>query len=291
MYQKFIESIIAAKLEVYGVEIFHRGKAALRHFFREDRPYPIYSATKSVTAAAVLIAQGEGKLDIEDKLYKYLDNKYADIIPEGFKRLKFTDFMTMRAAPYPFRPNNAAEYLDKPNEDDWLENILKLPVDYCDRSFKYSNIPAYLVGAACENAVDQPLTEYLAPRLFEPLGWGRPVYQTSPEGHFYGATGMELTVGQLARLGQLFLQKGVWDGAQLIPEKLALEAVSPKVFTEKDSYGYFFWVSENTFEISGKWGQCCVVCPEKQLMVTYMSHNPGRREELSALARDFVNSF
>lgn len=291
MYQRFIHSIMAAGLDVHCVEIFHRGKIVLKHCFHEDKPYPIYSATKSVTAAAVLIAQGEGKLDIADELYKYLDSKYTDIIPEEFKRLKFTDFMTMTAAPYPFRPQNAAELVCCPNEKDWLENILKLPIDYSDRRFNYSNIPAYLVSAACENAVDRPLADHLATRLFEPLGWGRPVFQTSPEGHFYGATGMELTVSQLARLGQLFLQKGRWDGVQLIPEELALQAVCPKVVTEGDSYGYFFWVSDNTFEISGKWGQCCVVCPQKQLMVTYLSHEPGRRNELTSLARDLVQSF
>lgn len=291
MYKRFIDSVIAAGIELYCAEIFHKGKVVLKQCFNEDKPYPIYSATKSVTAAAVLIAQAEGRLDISDKLYTYLDSKYTHMIPEPFKQLKITDFMAMSAAPYPFRPQNAAELLEHPNENDWLENILRLPVDYSDRSFRYSNIPAYLVGAVCENAVDQPLADFLAPRLFEPLDWGKPVYQTSPEGHFYGATGMELTVSQLARLGQLFLQKGQWNGVQLIPEELTVEAVSPKVFTEKDSYGYFFWVSENTFEISGKWGQCCVVCPKKQLIVTYLSHNPERREELAALTRDFVNSF
>lgn len=291
MYQSFINSISAAGLKVHAAEIFHRGQVVLKACFNEDKPYPIYSATKSVTAAAVLMAQAEGRLDITDKLYGYLDSKYSDIISQQFRQLSFADFMTMTAAPYPFRPSDAAQQLSQPNENDWLENILRLPVDHSDRSFNYSNIPAFLVSAACENAVGQPLAEFLAPRLFEPLGWGEPVYQTSPDGHFYGATGMELTVSQLARLGQLFLQKCRWDGKQLIPEKLALEAVSPKVSAQSESYGYFFWVSDSTFDISGKWGQRCVVCPKKQLMVTYLSHQPQRSGELAQLARDFVNGF
>lgn len=291
MYNKFFDSVSSAGIELHGFEIFHRGEVVLKRCFHEDKAYPVYSATKSVTSAAVLLAQAEGRLNIADNLYIYLDNKYSDIIPEPFKQLSFADFMTMSAAPYPFRPQNAAELLPDPNENDWLENILRLPVDYSDRSFRYSNIPAYLVGAACENAVGQPLADFLAPRLFEPLGWGTPVYQTSPEGHFYGATGIELTVSRLARLGQLFLQKGRWNGVPLIPEELALEAVSRKVVTPEDGYGYFFWVSDSTFDISGKWGQRCVVCPEKQLMVTYLSHNPERSGELAKLARDFINSF
>lgn len=291
MYNRFIDSVTSAGIQLHGYEIFHCGEVVQKRCFHEDKPYPIYSATKSVTAAAVLMAQAEGKLDIADKLYIYLDSKYSKIIPEAFKQLSFMDFMTMCAAPYPFRPQNAAELLSSPNENDWLENILRLQIDYSDKSFHYSNIPAYLVGVACENAVEQLLADYLSTRLFEPLGWGKPIYERSPEGHFYGATGMELTVGQLARLGQLFMQKGSWNGTQIIPENLAAKAVSAKAHAGDDDYGYFFWVGKNTFDISGKWGQRCVICPEKQLMVTYLSHNPERSGELAKIARAFVSSF
>ena len=291
MYQKFLEMVGAAGISLHGAEICHKGERVLKVSFDEDRPYPIYSAVKSVTAAAVLIAQGEGRLCTTDKLYTYMDSRYSDIIPEPFRALTFEDCMTMSAAPYPFRPQETAALIPDGRQDDWLYNIFRLPVNYADRSFHYSNIPAYLVSAACENAVGQPLAEYLSPRLFEPLGWGTPAYQTSPEGHFYGATGMELTVSQLSRLGQLFMQGGMFGGVRLIPQDLAVSAVTRKVVTENDGYGWFFWVGKDTFDISGKWGQRCVVSPEKQLSVTYLSHNPERAGELAAIARQFVRNF
>ena len=291
MFDRFIESTAAAGIALHCAEISFHGKTVLKRCFSEDKCYPVYSATKSVTSAAVLMAQGEGRLDISDKLYKYLDKKYSDIVPDPFRALTFRDFMTMTSAPYPFRPQEVSSLIEEPNEADWLENILRLPVDYSDRGFHYSNIPAYLVSAACENAVGMPLAEYLRPRLFEPLGWGRPVYQTSPEGHFYGATGMELTVSQLARLGQLFMQEGSWHGEQLIPKELVREAATARVNTGKGGYGYFLWVNDNTFAISGKWGQRCVVCPEKELIVTYLSHQPERSGELADIAQRFIDEF
>ncbi|MBQ8967481.1 serine hydrolase [Ruminococcus sp.] len=291
MYQRFFEMAENAGISLHCAEIFHKGQIAEKRCFAEDKAYPIYSAAKSVTAAAVLIARSEGRLDISDKLYRYMDSRYLDVISADFRELTFENCMTMCIGAYPFRPQNAAELLADSREDDWLYNIFRLPVDNTDRRFHYSNIPAYLVSAACENAVGQPLAEYLSPRLFVPLGWGRPVYQTSPEGHFYGATGMELTVSQLARLGQLFLQKGMYEGRQLIPEELALRAVTEKVRTDREGYGYFFWVGKNTFAISGKWGQRCAVCPEKELMVTYLSHNPERSGELAAIAQRFMDEF
>lgn len=289
MFDRFLEITAAAGIDLHCAEISINGETVLKRCFDDDKPYPVYSATKSVTAAAVLIAQGEGRLNIADKLYIYLDKKYSNIVPKPFKALTFRDFMTMSAAPYPFRPQEVCTLIPDQNENDWTENILRLPIDYDDRNFHYSNIPAYLVGAACENAVGMPLTDYLSPRLFEPLNWGRPVYQTSPEGHFYGATGMELTVSQLGRLGQLLLQEGSWQCSQLIPKELVRDAVSTHVKTDNGGYGYFFWVTDTTFAISGKWGQRCIVCPEKGLVLTYLSHQPERSGELARLAQDFID--
>ena len=291
MYRDFFEMVGQAGISLHGAEVFHNGEIVLKRSFDGDIAHPIYSATKSVTAAAVLMAEGEGKLSVKDKLYYYMDSKYLSVMPDGFRQLSFTDCMTMCAAPYPFRPQNAAEQTERGRKDDWLYSIFRLDTDYSDRRFHYSNIPAYLVSAACENAVGQSLADWLRPRLFEPLGWGSPIYQLSPEGHFYGATGMYLTVSQLARLGQLFLQKGEFMGAQLIRRDLAEAAVTRHVFSQDgEGYGWFFWVSDNTFDISGKWGQRCVANPKTGLMVTYLSDNSDRSGELTDIARRFVAS-
>ncbi|WP_024856037.1 serine hydrolase domain-containing protein [Ruminococcus albus] len=291
MFDRFFEDVAAAGIKLHGAQITYRGVPVLKRCFDADIPYPVYSATKSVTSAAVLIAHSEDKLYITDKLYSYLDKRYADIVPEPFKSLSFRDFMTMSAAPYPFRPQEAVSLVEVADKNDWISNILRLPVDYTDRSFHYSNIPAYLVGAACENAVGMPLIDYLSPRLFEPLGWNKIPYQRSPEGHFYGATGMELTVSQLADFGQLFVQSGIWHGSTIIPSSLVNEAVRTQVKTEKGGYGYFFWTTDTTFAISGKWGQRFVASPEKQLSVTYLSHQPERSGELADIAQRFIDEF
>ena len=290
MYERFTDMTQAAGIELHAVKILHKGRTVLKTCFDEDTAYPVYSATKSVTACAAMIAHGEGKLSLGDKLYKYLDDKYLCIVPDGFRKLAFTDFMTMSAAPYPFRPFETEGLVDEPDKNDWLKNILRMRVNYADRDFHYSNIPAYLVGAACENAVGQPLDEYLAPRLFEPLGWGSPAFERSPEGHIYGATGLKLDIDRFADFGQLLLQKGSWNGRQLIPEKLAEKAVSTQIIAGEQGYGWFIWTTETTFMISGKWGNRCVVCPEKQLVLAYLAHQPERSGELAKIAQSFTEN-
>ena len=270
------------KLRPYGVhaiEIICGGETLLHECFDSDITYPVYSAAKSVTSLAFSLCCDDGLLTADSLLADHIDEKYKPLMPRGFDKLPFERFLTMTAGEYPFRPQG----------DDWLEYIFSLDVDYSDTGFHYSNIPAYLVGAACENALGGRLMDCLEKRIFEPLGFAAPKYVVCPQGHFYGATGMEMTVHQLALLGQLYLQNGEWNGVQLISQKAVQQATSPKVATGSgDSYGYFFRVAHDCFSMVGKWGQRCIVFPNKQLVAAYLSHCPDRSQELYETVREII---
>ncbi|MGN0593539.1 MAG: serine hydrolase domain-containing protein [Hominimerdicola sp.] len=279
MFESMIDEIKTKKLNVHGIEIFHNGEVIFKHCFSPDRRYPIYSATKTFVSTAVGLAVGEGKLSIDAPLYDYLERKYTDCIPaaqrDSFIKLTVKRFMTMSVQGYPFRPEGV----------DWLETSLSLPMNYSKPPvFCYSNIPAYLVGVACENAVGEHLIKYLTPRLFEPLKIEKPTYKNCPQRHFYGASGMELTVHELSLLGQLYLQNGVFDGKRILSEEWVKQAVYPQIANCEGGYGYFLWVNGNDFRISGKWGQKCLVYPEEQLMITYLSDLPERAAEMLKIA-------
>ncbi len=283
MFETVIHEIISRSLQVHGLEIFQEGSVVFRHNFSPDVRYPIYSATKSFTSTAVGMASDEGKLSVDAPLYEFLEQKYRSYIPadqlDSFRQLTLKRFMTMSVPGYPFRPEGG----------DWLGFSLSLPVSYSDPpAFHYSNIPAYLAGIACENAVGQHLIDYLTPRLFEPLGIPAPVFLNCPQGHFYGASGMELTVHELSLLGQLYLQKGIWNGKRLLSEQWAVQAVSPQIQNRDGGYGYFFWTTNNSFRISGKWGQKCLIYPQKNRMITYLSHLPERSKEMLQIAESCI---
>lgn len=288
MYGDLLELISKAGLALHAIEIRRGGETELKLCFDGDIQYPIYSGTKSVTATAVLIAQSEGKLDLSDKLCQYLCRKNTVNIPEAFKQLDFRDFMTMTAGPYPFRPQEAEALVKEPVKDDWLANVLALDIDHSDRRFHYSNIPAFLVAAACENAVGKHLAKYLTPRLFVPLGFEDVIYQNAPGGGFYGATGMKMKISEFAALGQLYLDPGKYNGARLIPEELARQAVTEQVKTPEGGYGYFFRTYEDGWYISGKWGQASIICPKKQTVITYLSEQPERSVELLELVKAYI---
>ncbi len=280
MFESILQRLTEISLGVHAVEIVLRGETVLHSCPGGDVRYPVYSAAKSVTSAAFSLACDDGLLSPDMPLAGALDSRYQPLMTPQFKAMPFSRFLTMTAGKYPFRPEG----------DDWIRGILSLGTDYSDTSFNYSNIPAYLVGAAVENAVGGRLIDHLDRRLFEPLGIPEPVYRTSPEGHFYGATGMELTVHELALLGRLYLQKGAWEGRQLISEKAVIEAVTPRVQTGSgDSYGFFFRAADDHFSMVGKWGQRCIVFPGRQLVIAYLSHEPDRPEQLYRAVLEYVS--
>ncbi|MBQ7433379.1 MAG: serine hydrolase [Lachnospiraceae bacterium] len=289
-----IHTLEEQKFPVHGIEVFQDGTVIEKHHFQADIRYPVYSATKSVTSTAVGLAVAEGKMQLQDPLAAYLPSSALAQTPrsqrEAFEQLPITRFLTMSIPGYPFRPEGT----------NYLAYALSCPVDYnAPAEFAYSNIPAYLVGVAVTNAVGMHLADYLQPRLFAPLGIQDPVWQDSPEGYFYGASGMQLTVHELSLLGQLYLQQGNWQGTQILSREWVREATRCQIANREGGYGYYFWRYGAGYRISGKWGQRCLIFPKgsrctdgsvyaHDLMITYLSDMPQGSEQVSQVVEEVV---
>ena len=171
--------------------------------------------------------------------------------------------MTMSVCGYPFRPEG----------ESWLDFSLQIPLtDPNRREFDYSNISAYLAGVAAACALDEDLYEYLDRKLFQPLNIIAPPCGRCPDGYFYGASKMELTVNELSRIGLMLYNGGVYDGRRIISSEYVKAATSIQQMNREGGYGYFIWKYRNGFSINGKWKQKCYVLPKDKLMVTYLSH-------------------
>ncbi len=282
MYEKLIRRLVSERYDVYGLEIRQGGGFLFRWHPEPDIRYPVYSATKSVTSLGAGFAVSEGKMSVEAPLSEYLPRAYLDRMePEkraAFLPLPVKRFLCMSVPGYPFRPEG----------EDWLDFALGCPIRPEEAVFSYSNIPAYLVGIAVERAVGEKMGDYLRPRLFEPLWIDAPVLQADPQGRFYGATGMQLTVEELSRIGQVYLEGGCYRGRRLLPESWIKEAVSCQISNREGGYGYFVWVQENSFSISGKWGQKCILYPERGLSVSWLGNMPERSREMERVVRAYM---
>lgn len=232
-----------------------------------EHRHPIYSATKTITSIAAGMAVDEGKLQITQPILNGLPGKLVEMMaPEqkqSYQHITLKRLLTMSVDGYPFRPEGAS----------WLENALQIPLNHPEKpKFHYSNLSAYLVGVAVACAVGEDLYQYLNRKLFEPLGIPNPPCGRCPDGYFYGASQMELTVNELSRIGLMLANGGIYGGERIVSEAYVKEATAIHQMNREGGYGYLIWKYRDGFSINGKWGQKCYVLPEKGLMVTHLAH-------------------
>ncbi len=266
-FKGFSEEIKRQGWNVHGAELWLDGKPAASFGDTGKTRFPVYSITKAVTFIAAGMAADDGLLTVNDPLLRHLPEKYARAMSgdqrKAYEHITLRRLMTMSVAEYPFAVSG----------EDWLENALSIPLSEPEKlSFNYSNVSAYLVGVAAAEATGERLDQYLNRRLFAPLGIPDPPCQFSPEGYFYGASGLELTVNELSRIGQMLSDGGIYEGKRILSEACVKEAVSVQQMNREGGYGYFFWKYRDGFSMNGKWGQKCYVLPKQKTIVTFLSH-------------------
>ncbi|MBL4936986.1 serine hydrolase [Clostridium sp. YIM B02515] len=285
MLTEFIDKVIKNKLNIYGIVVIKDGiKVCEYHFVPEERR-ELYSVTKSFTSTAVGIAIQEGYLYLNDSLLKFFEEDIPKDMPkehlDNLGKVTVERLLTMSILDYPFV---------KLNSDNWLRHILSIPLPNVDeRVFNYSNLSSYLAGVIVERAVKTNMMDYLKPRLFEPLGIENVECEYSPEGYFYGATGMKLTINELSRFGQLYLQEGFYNGKQLLAKDWVASASKKHIETREGGYGYYFWREQvHSYRASGMKGQVCIVIPGKNAVIAVMSDVGDRSLEMRKLIWDTV---
>jgi hypothetical protein len=136
-----------------------------------------------------------------------------------------------------------------------------------------------MLSAIVQKVTGLTVLDYLRPRLFEPLGFKDPTWVASPQGITAGAYGLSIRTEEIARFGDLYLHKGVWNGKQLIPAAWVEQATSIQTSNGSaptsdwdQGYGYQFWRSRhNSFRGDGAFGQYCMVIPELDAVVAITS--------------------
>ena len=274
-FNAFMNDIEKNQWKVHGVEVYQEGQLIHSWGNTCETKFPIYSATKTVTSIAVGMAYDEGKMDLEKSVLDYIPAEYVREMTEeqivAFRQVTIERLLTMSVAGFPFRPEG----------ESYLKFSLSCPLSNVqERSFDYSNISAYLVGVAVTNAVGEDLVEYLNRKLFEPLHIENPVCGRCPDGYFYGASNMELSVHDLSQIGLLLYHGGVYEGKRLLSEEYVKLATGIRQMNREGGYGYFIWKYRDGFSINGKWKQKCYILPEQGIMVTYLADIQDDSHEL-----------
>lgn len=266
-FDAFVKDIRDNSWNVFGVEVYKNGQLIHSYGDTDENLHEIYSATKTVLSVAVGIASDEKRFDINRSLLSYLPsdkiNGLSKEQQDVWNRITIQRLLTMSVGDFPFRPEG----------ENYLDFSLNTKItDPDERKFNYSNISAYLVGVALTESLKTDLGTFIEERIFSPLGIEKYEYSRSPEGYFYGASGMKLTVNGLSRIGLLLYQKGSFNGQRILSEEYVNAATSIQQMNREGGYGYFIWKYRDGFSINGKLKQKCYVLPDQDLVITYLSH-------------------
>lgn len=237
-------------------------------------PHTLFSLSKSFTSTAVGLAAAEGKLSIDDEVLKFFPED-APAEPGGnLKSMRVRDLLCMSAG------HQVEVKLAETNEFTWTKSFLAHPVPHKPGGHFLYNTPAtYMQSAIVQKVTGQTVLDYLRPRLFEPLGIENPIWSTSPQGISLGGYGLNIRTEDIAKFGQLYLQKGIWHGKQLVPASWIEMATgrqtsngsNPKSDWEQ-GYGFQFWRSRNgAYRGDGAFGQYCIVMPEQDAVISITS--------------------
>ena len=230
-----------------------------------------HSMCKSITGMAIGLLVEEGKLSLDENIYDIFQKKLNTFNKIFRPKVTVENLLTMTSG-VTFNESGIV------SGNDWLTSYLNSSISGTPgENFQYNSLNTYVLSAIVTERTGQSLTEYLEPRLFAPLGITRYFWETCPKGITKGGWGLFLCTEDMAKLGQLYLQKGKWNGQQIIPE-FWVEVSTAK---HKESiegtfgYGYQLWMEARpgSFEFNGMLGQNVIVYPDMNMVVVTNAGN------------------
>ncbi len=263
--------------DFHSLMIVRHGRVAAEGWWAPNAPelsHALFSVSKSFTSTAVGLAIAEGHFGLDDAVVSFFPAEAPAQISPNLAAMKVRHLLAMCTG----HDQQTVDGADLDDGADLIRRFLSFPVaDPPGTRFLYNTSASYMLSAIVQTRTGLNLVDYLQPRLFEPLGIARPTWEADSRGISMGGFGLRLRTEDLARFGQLYLQKGVWGGKRLLPAEWIEAATSVQIDTGPtlnpnpdwiQGYGFQFWRGQHdSFRGDGAFGQLCVVVPGADLVV------------------------
>ena len=242
-------------------------------------PYPkgmwhiTHSMCKSITGMAIGMLIEEGKLKLDENIYDIFSDQ-INALSKIFRPVITVENLLTMTSGVTFNESGIV------SGNDWLGSFLNASVNgKPGTEFQYNSLNTYVLSAIVTKRTGETLTEYLTPRLFGPLGITKYYWETCPKGITKGGWGLFLCAEDMAKLGQLYLQRGKWNGQQLVSEYWIEISTARHLKTQNDTYGYGYqlWMEQRpgSFEYNGMLGQNVIIYPDMDMVLVT---NAGNKE-------------
>ena len=279
----FVEGMESKGLGPHSFMVVRHGSVVAEGWwkpYRRDDIHLLYSLSKSFTSTAVGFAVSEGRFGLDDTVVSFFPDDLPETISENLAAMRVRDLLAM-ATGHETEPSGLRGEVRE--GDTWVRGFLRHPVVHEPGThFLYNSIATYMCSAILQKTTGEKLVDYLRPRLFEPLGIGNVTSDSCPAGINVGGWGMSVTTETIAKFGQLYLQKGMWNGEQLLPGGWVELATQSHISNGTDpnndwnqGYGFQFWrCRHNCYRGDGAFGQNCIVIPDLDTVVVTTASNP-----------------
>lgn len=286
--------------QITSVLISQDGKLVHEAYFDNDGVEGLRntrSVGKSITDILVGIAIDQGKLTLKTPVFPFFPEKHPVRYPDSRKeKITVEDFLTMSSLlecddqNQISRGNEESMYL----VEDWTQFALDLPIrGFADwmtkpqdspygRAFSYCTAGPTMLGPVLERATGEKVDQFAARTLFGPLGITKVKWQYTPTGPAMTGGGVALRSRDLLKLGELYLNGGVWQGKRVVSAAWVKQSLSPHAQVDDSTdYGYFWWLKKfkqgdatvSVAMMSGSGGNKVVVIPEQRAVAVITTTN------------------
>jgi CubicO group peptidase (beta-lactamase class C family) len=244
--------------------------------YGRDQRHVLYSLSKSFTSTAIGFAVQEGLLSLDDTVVSFFPEDTPADASDHLKAMTIRHILAMAGGQ---DVDTTARAVTQP-DGNWVRGFLSAPAPHPPGThFVYNSAATYMCSAILQKVTGQPLIDFLTPRLFKPLGIKGAWWESDPRGINVGGWGLNITTEDIAKFGQFYLQKGVWQGKRLLAETWVEQATRKQVDNSAETspdwrqgYGYQFWrCRHNAYRGDGAFGQFCIVLPDQDAVIAITS--------------------
>lgn len=261
--------------EIHGVVVMRHGKIVAELFpepFKREFSHTLYSVSKTFVATAVGLAVDDNRLRISDRVMLFFPEFYHDTISDGWADMTIRDLLTMSSG---FEP----DWNMRNVQSDWVQSLLSKTVNHPGSHFKYDSMVSYLLSVIVQKVTGETVLDYLNKRIFSKIGIDDAEWEMSPEGYCVGGWGLRMSTLSMAKFGQFLLNRGIWNGEQLLSSSWVREMMSVQQKADKSRfYGFQMWMHDDVdgaFRADGALGQYIIVAPKEDMVVAITQCNRG----------------
>ena len=254
------------RTDIHSVMVIRHGKVIGEIYpapFAPEYSQTVYSCSKTFVGAAVGLAIAENRLALTDRVVTFFPEFLPDSISGNLAAMTVHNLLNMSSGITP-------DWDMRSYHTDWIRAYLSKPVKTPGKQFEYDSMSAYLLSTIIQKVTGMTLLDYLKLKLFTPMNITDVAWEVSPEGFNTGGWGLYIQSESLAKFGLLLLNRGAWEGKQILPASWVEHMPKKQMDTYDDeSYGYLLWLCEypGSVCIDGALGLYVMIIPDKDMVV------------------------